>query len=331
MAPLVEEHISYLKAMGQNPSSGRKGCLRGFAKAWDAEGQWVSSLYSGFVTDWFIYRDQPLQPSSRRTYASWIRSFITWGETKGHWSAEPLRFNPGKTSSRRSKQPTWFSAEFFRNAWESESWYWRGLLAFAALSLARGSEIITLKVGDIDFDAGRVGIIRHKTDDKDDRLPMYAELIDEMRRYLSAYAASINQPLRADMYLFPRYRSHTHADRSTVYPYQQRDVLYVTLKRLIVKYMNPTDAANPEKTHGLGGHAVRRSMARAIYEMEARENENYDAIRVVQGMLGHTDVTNTQLYIGLSSVREARDRAIAGKRFFKQTAQVIPFPTAKEA
>jgi hypothetical protein len=56
---------------------------------------------------------------------------------------------------------------------------------------------------------------------------------------------------------------------------------------------------------------------------------NVDAIRVVQGMLGHTDVRHTQLYIGQNSVTDARNSAMDGLTWFTtQPANndVLPFP-----
>jgi integrase len=316
MLHLVDDYIYELKELGQKPSAGKIGVLSKMAKAWDAQEPHRSrnSLDAKWVQRWFLAlrkRDgEPLEQNTKRTYHSWVTSFIKWGADEDYWKNSAAKFNPGKLSNRRSKPPHWMTADFMRDTWEKQNWYRRGLTAFAALSLARGGEISTLKVRDLDLEARRIDIRRWKTDVHDDRLPMLPELVVEMQMYLAAYAKAIGEPLSGDMYLFPRYGRNWKNEDGWVKPTEKRDRPGIALKAIIVGNLPPEEQNDTRITKGLGGHSFRRSSARALYERLTRVYKEADAMRVVQGMLGHEDVLMTQRYIGLASVRAVRDRVM---------------------
>jgi integrase len=329
MAHLVAEHIDELKLLKQNPSAGRIGVLNNFAKAWDSQTphRSRSSLDVKWVQRWFLTSFDHIAPNSRRTYRSWVTAFIKWGADEDYWKNNAAKFNPGKVSTRRSKTPHWMTPEFMRDCWESQNWYKRGLTAFTGLSLARGGEIKTLKVGDLDLDAKRIDIVRWKTDVHDDRLPMVAELVDEMRIYLANYQRVIGEPVRGDMFLFPRYGRNWKNPDGWVEPKTMRSAPGPTLKTVIVSCLPAEQQNDPKITTGLGGHSFRRSSARALYERLTRKYKEADAMRVVQGMLGHEDVLNTQRYIGLGSVRAVRDKVMDEITMFDDVAELATVMT----
>lgn len=339
MAHLVDDYIEELRMLGQKPSAGRIGVLKNMANAWDSQTPHRSraSLDAKWVQRWFLSlkkrNGEPLEQNSRRTYHSWVTNFIKWGADEDYWKNSAHKFNPGKLSNRRSKAPHWMTPEFMRDTWEQQNWYKRGLTAFTALSLARGGEIATLKLGDLDLDAKRIDIVRWKTDVHDDRLPMLPELVDEMRLYLAAYEKSIGEPLDRDMFLFPRYGRNWKNEDGWVKPAEQRDRPGPTLKKIIVSCLPADQQNDPRITKGLGGHSFRRSSARALYERLTRVYNESDAMRVVQGMLGHEDILMTQRYIGLGSVRAVRDRVIDNITMFDdigEIAQVLSLVTSPD-
>lgn len=333
MAHLVADHIEELRDLGQKPSAGRIGVLNKMAKAWDDQTPHRSrgSLDSKWVQRWFLslrkQNGEQLEQNSKRTYHSWVTNFIKWGADNDYWKNSAHKFNPGKLSTRRSKAPHWMTPDFMRETWEKQNWYKRGLTAFAGLSLARGGEIATLKVGDLDLDAKRVDIVRWKTDTHDDRLPLVEELVSEMRLYLAEYERSIGEPLTKDMFLFPRYGRNWKNVEGWVKPSEQRDRPGPTLKQIIVGNLPADQRDDPKITTGLGGHSFRRSSARALYERLTRVYKEADAMRVVQGMLGHEDILNTQRYIGLGSVRAVRDRVMDNITMFDDVADLAKVMT----
>ena len=67
---------------------------------------------------------------------------------------------------------------------------------------------------------------------------------------------------------------------------------------------------------GEGGHTLRRSAARALYD-ELVEERGYDgALRRVQTMLDHKHSMTTELYLGLDVDKVARNKALRGKPMF---------------
>lgn len=322
--PMVDDHIEFLVKKGYKPRINRIGVLIKLANAYAAAGRWPSSLDDVWLSDWFVETFPHLTPNSRRTYATWVREFIRYGADHGAWRRSAAQFDPGKTSSKRSKPPVWVRAEIIRDAWEGQDWYFRGLIAFAALTLARGSEVITLKVGDLISDH-RVQLIRHKTDDYDDQLPMFPELTTEMRRYLAAYEQAIRRPLEPDMYLFPRYKW------LAVEPYIQRDEIGPSVKRILLDYLPGHIVRDEAKTKGLGGHALRRIFARGLYQrMRELKRTHEEAVSIVQGMLGHASPLQTAEYIGLDVVRGDRDAAVDSMTFFADTKQEPAQPAEGE-
>ena len=77
----------------------------------------------------------------------------------------------------------------------------RALLAVAANTGLRASEIARLRVGDLDLDTLTLRVWVSKSSMEDD-MPVTADLAAEMRRWLLAYAKSIQRPLIPVDYCF---------------------------------------------------------------------------------------------------------------------------------
>lgn len=339
MVPVAEAHIQAHIDEGFQPDSGRRGVVLRMARAWDQEFEFhrsYRSIDAMWVGTWFIRTTKGMLPSSRRQYGSWIRTFLQWGVDQGLFDRSVVLFKTGRTSSKRGKPPLYLTREQILSIWENQTWYWRGLVAFTTMTMLRGSEIITARVGDIDMAAGMMTANRWKTEDFTDHMPMVEDLIDEMELYLEAYEKSIGEPLTESMMLFPRYRSGQGGTPRKpwikVYPHEQRDNLWQPMKRLILEVLPEEIRNDPEKTRGIGGHALRRSWSQIVYEVYIADPEVHDAVAAVQGQLGHSKRATTELYIGKDPVREGRDKAMRGRRFFppKPKAKVLRFPTAED-
>lgn len=339
MLPYVQLYIAQRVAKGKKDNGSTRSALVRFAEAWDAQSPFrpATSLDRVWIEDWFAEVTLGKEPTTRRAYRSAIRTFVRWGQPKsriGFHDQDVHEFDAGKTSSRAQRPKLWLTREFFRTTWEDQqSQYFRCLLAFTCLTLARGGEVIEIKIADLlgeDF----VKVDRPKIDDYGDRLPILPVLQEELRRYLFWYKGMIGRELEPDDYLFPRYGVYFSGEgqktrRELVYPKQRRGPLWSPIKRIIVEAI---PGITPAQAKGLGGHTCRRSMAAELFQAQM-DAGNPDAMRVVQGMLGHTDVTITQMYIGMSSVRESRNRAMLGFDLFgdmKEPAQVIPISQDQE-
>jgi integrase len=331
MRVLVDAFLAENEGIVFDEDTTRTSILSKFAADWDNQSPFypAQSLTKRDIELWFrSYRKKdgtPIAQTTRRTYAAHVRGFIDWGIGAHEFDVECAKFNPGKTSTRPHRPKTWFSDSFFRSVWEAEKPYFRGLLSFTCLTLARGNEIIDLKVGDLLNDLEWVRLQRPKVEDWDDKLPIVGALKPELERYLNWYEDKAGfGKLDPSWYLFPKFMAGFGWADGQVFPDERRDHLWGTCKRLIVKHGD----IPPDKRVGLGGHSCRRSMAAELHRrlVEAGDPE---PMRTVQGMLGHTDVRHTQLYIGTTSVKEARNRAMRKLDWFGDNAaqaEVLPFP-----
>lgn len=298
-------------------NSTRTYTLQRFATSWDEASPFrpAQSLTKRDIELWFTtYRKKdgtPLSPYTRRCYAAHIKAFVEWGIGTEDFKPECIRFKAGKVSSKSTSKKTWLEKDFLQEIWEAEQPYFRGLLSFTAYTLARGNEIVSLQVKDL-LSPTRVNLSRPKVNDYDDRLPIVKALQPELQRYMAWYQNKVavgtrkipGRALRGTDYLFPKFgNGYGGPVDGWVNPEQQRDTLWQPCKRIILKHIDGPPPA------GLGGHTLRRSMARDLYDTLIAADV-IDAMRVVQGMLGHTDITHTQIYIGMASVIQVRDNVM---------------------
>ena len=201
----------------------------------------------------------------------------------------------------------------------------RALVALGLYTFGRSSEIVTMRVDDLDFSRHTVAIFRHKTSQAD-ILPMTSELEAEMLRWLNWYGEAVGG-LQGSYYLVPALH--------------QSPMVYNPLTRLL----EPSEAIQrprPNKMIGhpympvqralsrlgydtgrTGGHTLRRSGALALFQ--SLRNTGYDsALRLVGSMLGHADTKMTELYLGIGVERIQRNEMLAGKPMLPDLVQTHP-------
>jgi integrase len=202
----------------------------------------------------------------------------------------------------------------------------RLVIALGLFLFLRSGEIRTLRVGDVDLDAGILHVTVHKGTEQVDEMPICYELDQELRRWFVTYAADIRRPLHAADVLVPAQirrpgwmgqtpDGNYRPERMMLRPY---DAVRATLAAAGYPVMEDGKKA------GEGVHTLRRSGARAMYDamVDGRLGDSYardDALRQVMTMLHHSSVTITEHYIGLERDRARRDQTIRG-------ARMIPLP-----
>ena len=193
----------------------------------------------------------------------------------------------------------------------------RAVVALGLFTFCRASEIQTLRIKDLDFDANTVSIYRHKTKEAD-TLPMVTELKTEMVQWLNEYRRQTGE-LDGDWYLVPA---------KGPLPMTHNPLTNRLAPSGAPAPLNPTKAMShpyraagrPLKAIGLtekgvGGHVLRRSGARCLFDR--LRSEGYDgALRRVQAMLGHSKAAITEHYLGLELERVQRNEMLAGKPMF---------------
>jgi len=193
----------------------------------------------------------------------------------------------------------------------------RMFIAMGLYTMARDSEITTVRIRDVDLDSGHVLLRIHKAK-KEDWFPISSELDAELRRWLTFYSSQVGE-LLPDYYLTP---ARSLIIQPGVSP-SNRDTKLQPTRRithsgpLIVKPALHAIGFTTEADdlHGEGAHTLRRSGARALFD--ALKGQGYDhAMRLVQAALHHKSISTTEHYIGLTADRKERDKVLLGQSMF---------------
>jgi integrase len=204
---------------------------------------------------------------------------------------------------------------------QSECAMHRAYLATAVNTACRASELVNLRVGDVDFAASEVFVTVIKTKEEDE-MPLTADLERELRIWFEEYAALLGRPLRPDDYLFParsgnQIKTHYFDEALGRRVYERTPFVYHADRPVerTEKIVKGALAKLGLPTRYEGTHTVRRAVARAYFDQLA-EDVGYDAaLRTVSALLHHSSMTTTERYLGLSSEKRRRDETMKGKPF----------------
>jgi integrase len=188
----------------------------------------------------------------------------------------------------------------------------RMVVALGLFLFLRASEVVTLRIRDVDLSSGEVAVVVHKTGDVD-LMPISSELDAELRRWLSHYAELCGE-LQGDWLLVPAKVGYRFHDSATVLtPTKPMTRISDNVKAALVGIGWDVSGA------GEGVHTLRRSGARALFDTLVDAGVD-GALRRVQSYLHHSSVTMTEHYIGLTQDRAVRDREAKGKPMFPSLA-----------
>lgn len=208
----------------------------------------------------------------------------------------------------------------------------RMIVALGLFLFLRQSEIANLKIGDVDLERGAV-FVRVEKSHKADEMPVSRELDGELRRWLTFYAQQV--PLKDSFHLCPAKGTVTAVyDHVTKRFGAERDLLAAKLKpetkmqlvhEPVQRALEAAGYATRDDSGASlreGSHTLRRSGARALYDKLAEDGHD-GAIRVVQAMLHHTSITQTEKYLGIELDQARRDRLLKGRRMFAAPAENV--------
>lgn len=197
----------------------------------------------------------------------------------------------------------------------------RIIIALGLYLMLRQSEIIDLRVGDVDLASGQITCRIFKTKDLD-VMPISIELDRELRAWFEVYQDNAG-PLQYDWYLAPS-RQFTVEDYGpngimpnrlgALTPHVKANQIERVVKRALTgigwEMYSPTG-----KPEWHGAHVLRRSAARAMFD--ELSSEGYDgALRTVQAWLHHKSSTMTEHYLGIEIDRATRNKKYAGRAMF---------------
>jgi integrase len=244
-------------------------------------------------------------PNTFNTQMNQVRAYLNWGSARGLWPGNVCSMSRTLRTMDRDRsrlRPDELQAIVLGCV---DPWV-RITLALGIHCLARDSELRSLRLGDVDLQAGTIRWTNHKSQ-KQDRKPITLELDRELRTWLTLYPRlpGVEGGLRDEWYLIPR---RSYQWRFTYHPALPCYRLARVVHSELAKYLPGGDT----KMEGI--HTLRRSAARALFEALAGQGRD-NALRVVQSSLGHSSVTITEKYIGASQAKEERDDLMRGHSF----------------
>lgn len=324
LADAIEEYLASRQARGisANTIRGDRNTLRLFLTV---TGNILIRNVEERHVDAFFASKAHIKGSTRNIFLSRLRSFFRWAQGRGYMRENPTQ---GIRKIREAGDSRLFLPvdEFPRVLAAATHPRDRIVVALGMFLFLRISEIESLRVGDVDLDRREIRVQIHKTGDSD-VMPICAELDEELRRWLTWYAQHIDGPLKNDMYLCPakwEYRSTPGpGGRFIVLPEAQTKTVLRPYKKISRSYriVQRSLATMGYPIRGEGGHTLRRSGARALFDT-LRGQEGIDgALQQVKVMLHHKNVAMTEHYLGIAPERVQRDARLKGKPMFFQVQQ----------
>jgi len=263
---------------------------------------------------WFAGEALRQSPASYNKVLQRVRGLLGFCQRRGWLPIDPLaELRPRRVPRTDRLQ---LSTDELRQLVETaENPRDRGMLAMAVNTGLRASDLIRLKVGDLDLAQGMVRVEIQKTADLD-WLPVTSDLDAEMRTWLVWYTKRLARrgvDIAFDMRLFPALgpRNSVRDGNGRPLPYGDPQP-YKPMCHPARVVQRGLVRIGIDQTRMQGFHTVRRSVGRAVFEL-ALESGHDGALRTAQALLGHKSSATTELYLGVSADRIKRDQLLKGK------------------
>lgn len=285
---------------------------------------WCNQINESHVTRFFEEAAKTKQPQSLRNDHTVLSGFFDWMRQTRRMStdSDPLygRRKPKQIKKERNRlHVSKFGA--LLDAAEKRSPRDRAAIAMLLYTLARDSEVTSLRVRDLSLEGQRIRLVRHKTR-QEDSLPICSELDAELRRWLTVYTEDVGY-LEPHFLLIPSRDTRgvpdengtlTSVEHVRFTPQRQIPALGKIVSPALADIGFPIRDENGESLRE-GAHTIRRSGARALYDQLVHRGHD-GALRIVQSFLGHASVIQTETYIGVTADRRTRDDLFAGRPMF---------------
>lgn len=209
-------------------------------------------------------------------------------------------------------------------------------LAACMNTALRQSELRTLTIGDVDLDGGWLKVRVYKTK-QEDRLPITAEFDKELRAWFEEYADLIGRPLTEEDFLFPHRVAHLFGSYQPVKGVKRPPATFTYHPDKPIKNTEFVVQRALKRigmdTRYEGTHTIRRGVARALFDELSKEAGYESAIGTVSALLHHSLRSTTEIYLGLSTEKERRDKMMRGRPFLSAMVEpetnVVPLRRVK--
>lgn len=264
---------------------------------------------------------QTCAPNTIRTDIARLKTFVKWLHARRYLN---MYVNPLATISlpRVVERPKLRipAREFPRLLDTADNPRDRIIVALGLYLFLRQGEIRSLKLRDVNLDAGEVMVTIHKTTTRPDRMPISRELDVELRRWLTWYSENTPESLTPEHYLVPARTKAAWVNVKGVSGAQGYTVKIIPTKPCrmphepVTKILTLAGYKTRDENGGAlfeGGHTLRRSGARALFDRLL--DEGYDgALRTVQSMLHHSSAAMTERYLGIDVDAHRRNELLRG-------------------
>lgn len=335
----ITEFLASRQARGVKPNTIRseQGVLRAFMAA---NGNILIRNINGTHIDRYLTKNSHLSAGTINRNRGYLSGFFAWCRARKYMSQT---HNPLEGTRKIPVPPRDFifvPVERFGELLDSaKNQRDRTVLALGLYTLQRISTVGWFKWGDV-FDSSpnprewHIQSYSPKIETKD-QLPLALELKHELDRWRLEYGRLAGQVPDPNWYIVPPFKKGRYTnDAATGKLVRVGDPQLNPLRPLrkaedIVQYA--LSKMGYEDVKHEGGHTLRRSGGKALYDELAWERGHDGAIRIVQSMMGHKSLATTEHYLRLTLERKRRNDLLAGGLMFpKRDAAVIEMERAAE-
>lgn len=280
----------------------------------------VASITDAHIAKFFAARN--VATSTRNLDRDILRVFFDWTIRRHYRRGNPIR--PGERGREKERAWNYVPVEEFGALLDAApNPRDRAIIALGLTLFLRESEVRQLKLGDVDL-ASTVPTVRI-TVQKSGRVvtrPIPEELQIELRTYLTWYAGQYDISSREAQgwALIPRFGSPPHAYNPITGGFDAVGPARINPRLPLVhvgKQVKKVLAVLGYDAPREGEHTLRRSGARALYHVLVEDTGHDGAIRMVQVLLHHANVTTTEGYLGLDGDSRRVERYLTEGPMFR--------------
>ena len=277
----------------------------------------VHDLNQTTVETWFAREATRQAASSFNKVRMRVAGFLGFCQRRG-WLTQDLlaEVRPRRVVQRERLR---LSAQELRRLYETaENPRDRAMLAIACNTGLRASDLVALRIGDVDLDQGLLRVHVQKTG-RLDFLPITADLDSELRRWLTWYG--VRRALQDSDLLTPALAYRVRRGEQYGDPEPDRPLAHPA--RVVHKGL----ARLGMETSSEGFHTIRRSVGRLLFE-QASDSGHDAALRITASLLGHQSTAATTRALPGAQLhdRVKRDALLKGQSLLSVDApgEVVP-------
>ena len=332
LSEAAQQYVYFRMSDGiaENTRYGEQGTLRQF-KETTGDLQ-LASIREHHMTAYFASRSEAgIAASTQRLDMTRLNTFFRWARATRRMprDLDPLAGRRGPRVVRKERRRVHVSKwPHLLDVAEQRCPRDRMLVALALYTMLRDQEMLTIRLRDVDLDAGVIFVKVHKSADEDS-FGISPALDAELRKWLKHYQEMSGQ-LQPDWCLIPARKSQmvkgvigTNGGKLEYFPTKKLHRSFTVIQPVLINAGFALEDGDGKSTRE-GAHTLRRSGARAFYDLMVQRG-SVDALNMTRVALHHADVKQTMHYIGLKEDRKTRNDLLHEVRYPFEAENVAAF------